>query len=204
MYSKILSSFNQLQKINYNTILEEKSFLSFRFINIPEITHIEKRDNLLFINNFKYNIDDRSIAEVFDLILEKVEGLEVLFFTENIDFIQYTSSLFLQDFSTKKFIRTDIIFSPINMELFEEYTDNFNNEYKLINTKVLNSFKPVSFNIEDKTLFLEDKGQFNYMINEYQAKELNISLLQEFPINDICDIYMYNSKSYIQGNLNDL
>ena len=62
MDSNILSTFNQIKKINYDVILEEKSFLSFRFINIPNNTYIEKRSNLLFINNDKYNIDDLSIS----------------------------------------------------------------------------------------------------------------------------------------------
>lgn len=203
MDSNILSTFNQIKKINYDVILEEKSFLSFRFINIPNNTYIEKRSNLLFINNDKYNIDDLSISEVFDLILNHVEELEILYFTKDVDFILYTNSLFLQDFSTKKFIKTDIIFSPLNMKLFEEYIDDFNSEFILSSTRVFNTFKPVSFNIENNILSIEDRSQSNYMINEYQAKELNISLLQEFPINNVCDVYMYNYQSYIKGDLYD-
>mgnify|MGYP003590382054 FL=1 len=204
MDSNILSTFNQIKKINYDVIVEEKSFLSFRFIKIPNNTYIEKRSNLLFINNYKYNIDDLSISEVFDLILSHIEELEILYFTKDVDFILYTNSLFLQDFSTKKFIKTDIIFSPLNMELFEEHIDDFNNEFILNNTKVFNTFKPILFNIENNILSIKDKSQYNYMINEYQAKELNISLLQEFPINNINDVYMYNYRSYLKEALYDL
>ena len=204
MDSNILSTFNQIKKINYDVILEEKSFLSFRFINIPNNTYIEKRSNLLFINNYKYNIDDLSISEVFNLILNHVEELEILYFTKDIDFISYTNSLFLQDFSTKKFIKTDIIFSPLNMELFQEHIDNFNSEFILSNTKVFNTFKPIPFNIENNILSIKDKSQYNYMVNEYQAKELNISLLQEFPINNVSDVYMYNYRSYLKEGLYDL
>ena len=203
MDSNILSTFNQIKKINYDVILEEKSFLSFRFINIPNNTYIEKRSNLLFINNHKYNIDDLSISEVFDLILNHVEELEILYFTKNIDFILHTNSLFLQDFSTKKFIKTDIIFSPLNMELFQEHIDDFNSEFILSNTQVFNTFKPIPFNIENNILSINDKSQYNYMVNEYQAKELNISLLQEFPINNISDVYMYNYQSYLKEDLYD-
>ena len=203
MDSNILSTFNQIKKINYDVILEEKSFLSFRFINIPNNTYIEKRSNLLFINNYKYNIDDLSISEVFNLILNHVEELEILYFTKDIDFISYTNSLFLQDFSTKKFIKTDIIFSPLNMELFQEHIDNFNSEFILSNTKVFNTFKPIPFNIENNILSIKDKSQYNYMVNEYQAKELNISLLQEFPINNVSDVYMYNYQSYLKEGLYD-
>ena len=204
MDSNILSTFNQIKKINYDVIVEEKSFLSFRFIKIPNNTYIEKRSNLLFINNYKYNIDDLSISEVFDLILNHIEELEILYFTKDIDFISYTNSLFLQDFSTKKFIKTDIIFSPLNMELFQEHIDDFNSEFILNNTKVFNTFKPIPFNIENNILSVKDKSQYNYMINEYQAKELNISLLQEFPINNINDVYMYNYRSYLKEGLYDL
>lgn len=204
MDSNILSTFNQIKKINYDVIVEEKSFLSFRFIKIPNNTYIEKRSNLLFINNYKYNIDDLSISEVFDLILNHVEELEILYFTKDIDFILYTNSLFLQDFSTRKFIKTDIIFSPLNMELFQEHIDDFNSEFILSNTKVFNTFKPIPFNIENNILFIKDKSQYNYMVNEYQAKELNISLLQEFPINSISDVYMYNYRSYLKEDLYDL
>lgn len=204
MDSNILSTFNQIKKINYDVIVEEKSFLSFRFIKIPNNTYIEKRSNLLFINNYKYNIDDLSISEVFDLILNHVEELEILYFTKDIDFILYTNSLFLQDFSTRKFIKTDIIFSPLNMELFQEHIDDFNSEFILSNTKVFNTFKPIPFNIENNILFIKDKSQYNYMVNEYQAKELNISLLQEFPINNISDVYMYNYRSYLKEDLYDL
>ena len=204
MDSNILSTFNQIKKINYDVIVEEKSFLSFRFIKIPNNTYIEKRSNLLFINNHKYNIDDLSISEVFNLILNHVEELEILYFTKDIDFISYTNSLFLQDFSTKKFIKTDIIFSPLNMELFQEHIDDFNSEFILNNTKVFNTFKPIPFNIENNILSIKDKSQYNYMINEYQAKELNISLLQEFPINNINDVYMYNYRSYLKEGLYDL
>ena len=201
MDSNILSTFNQIKKINYDVILEEKSFLSFRFIKIPNNTYIEKRSNLLFINNYKYNIDDLSISEVFDLILNHIEELEILYFTKDVDFILYTNSLFLQDFSTKKFIKTDIIFSPLNMELFQEHVDDFNSEFVLSNTRVFNTFKPIPFNIENNILSIKDKSQYNYMINEYQAKELNISLLQEFPINNINDVYMYNYQSYLREDL---
>ena len=201
MDSNILSTFNQIKKINYDVILEEKSFLSFRFIKIPNNTYIEKRSNLLFINNYKYNINDLSISEVFDLILNHIEELEILYFTKDVDFILYTNSLFLQDFSTKKFIKTDIIFSPLNMELFQEHVDDFNNEFVLSNTRVFNTFKPIPFNIENNILSIKDKSQYNYMINEYQAKELNISLLQEFPINNISDVYMYNYQSYLREDL---
>ena len=203
MDSNILSTFNQIKKINYDVIVEEKSFLSFRFIKIPNDTYIEKRSNLLFINNYKYNIDDLSISEVFDLILNHVEELEILYFTKDIDFISYTNSLFLQDFSTKKFIKTDIIFSPLNMELFQEHIDDFNSEFILSNTKVFNTFKPIPFNIENNILSINDKSQYNYMVNEYQAKELNISLLQEFPINNVSDVYMYNYQSYLKEDLYD-
>lgn len=203
MDSNILSTFNQIKKINYDVIVEEKSFLSFRFIKIPNNTYIEKRSNLLFINNYKYNIDDLSISEVFDLILNYVEELEILYFTKDIDFISYTNSLFLQDFSTKKFIKTDIIFSPLNMELFQEHIDDFNSEFILSNTKVFNTFKPIPFNIENNILSINDKSQYNYMVNEYQAKELNISLLQEFPINNVSDVYMYNYQSYLKEDLYD-
>lgn len=203
MDSNILSTFNQIKKINYDVIVEEKSFLSFRFIKIPDNTYIEKRSNLLFINNYKYNIDDLSISEVFDLILSHVEELEILYFTKDIDFISYTNSLFLQDFSTKKFIKTDIIFSPLNMELFQEHIDDFNSEFILSNTKVFNTFKPIPFNIENNILSIDDKSQYNYMVNEYQAKELNISLLQEFPINNVSDVYMYNYQSYLKEDLYD-
>lgn len=203
MDSNILSTFNQIKKINYDVIVEEKSFLSFRFIKIPNNTYIEKRSNLLFINNYKYNIDDLSISEVFDLILNHVEELEILYFTKDIDFILYTNSLFLQDFSTRKFIKTDIIFSPLNMELFQEYIDDFNSEFILSNTKVFNTFKPIPFNIENNILSINDKSQYNYMVNEYQAKELNISLLQEFPINNVSDVYMYNYQSYLKEDLYD-
>lgn len=201
MDSNILSTFNQIKKINYDVILEEKSFLSFRFIKIPNNTYIEKRSNLLFINNYKYNINDLSISEVFDLILNHIEELEILYFTKDVDFILYTNSLFLQDFSTKKFIKTDIIFSPLNMELFQEHVDDFNSEFVLSDTRVFNTFKPVPFNIENNILSIKDKSQYNYMINEYQAKELNISLLQEFPINNISDVYMYNYQSYLREDL---
>ena len=201
MDSNILSTFNQIKKINYDVILEEKSFLSFRFIKIPNNTYIEKRSNLLFINNYKYNINDLSISEVFDLILNHIEELEILYFTKDVDFILYTNSLFLQDFSTKKFIKTDIIFSPLNMELFQEHVDDFNSEFVLSNTRVFNTFKPIPFNIENNILSIKDKSQYNYMINEYQAKELNISLLQEFPINSISDVYMYNYRSYLKEDL---
>ena len=203
MDSNILSTFNQIKKINYDVIVEEKSFLSFRFIKIPNNTYIEKRSNLLFINNYKYNIDDLSISEVFDLILNHVEELEILYFTKDMDFISYTNSLFLQDFSTKKFIKTDIIFSPLNMELFQEHIDDFNSEFILSNTKVFNTFKPIPFNIENNILSINDKSQYNYMVNEYQAKELNISLLQEFPINNVSDVYMYNYQSYLKEDLYD-
>ena len=201
MDSNILSTFNQIKKINYDVILEEKSFLSFRFIKIPNNIYIEKRSNLLIINNYKYNIDDLSISEVFDLILNHIEELEILYFTKDVDFILYTNSLFLQDFSTKKFIKTDIIFSPLNMELFQEHVDDFNSEFVLSNTRVFNTFKPIPFNIENNILSIKDKSQYNYMINEYQAKELNISLLQEFPINNISDVYMYNYQSYLREDL---
>lgn len=201
MDSNILSTFNQIKKINYDVILEEKSFLSFRFIKIPNNIYIEKRSNLLIINNYKYNIDDLSISEVFDLILNHIEELEILYFTKDVDFILYTNSLFLQDFSTKKFIKTDIIFSPLNMELFQEHIDDFNSEFVLSNTRVFNTFKPIPFNIENNILSIKDKSQYNYMINEYQAKELNISLLQEFPINNISDVYMYNYQSYLREDL---
>lgn len=204
MDSNILSTFNQIKKINYDVILEEKSFLSFRFIKIPNNTYIEKRSNLLIINNYKYNIDDLSISEVFDLILNNIEELEILYFTKDVDFILYTNSLFLQDFSTKKFIKTDIIFSPLNMELFQEHVDDFNSEFVLSNTRVFNTFKPIPFNIENNVLSIKNKSQYNYMINEYQAKELNISLLQEFPINNINDVYMYNYRSYLKEGLYDL
>lgn len=204
MDSNILSTFNQIKKINYDVILEEKSFLSFRFIKIPNNTYIEKRSNLLFINNYKYNINDLSISEVFDLILNHIEELEILYFTKDVDFILYTNSLFLQDFSTKKFIKTDIIFSPLNMELFQEHVDDFNSEFVLSNTRVFNTFKPIPFNIENNILSIKDKSQYNYIINEYQAKELNISLLQEFPINNISDVYMYNYQSYLREDLYDL
>ena len=203
MDSNILSTFNQIKKINYDVIVEEKSFLTFRFIKIPNNTYIEKRSNLLFINNYKYNIDDLSISEVFNLILNHVEELEILYFTKDIDFISYTNSLFLQDFSTKKFIKTDIIFSPLNMELFQEHIDDFNSEFILSNTKVFNTFKPIPFNIENNILSINDKSQYNYMVNEYQIKELNISLLQEFPINNISDVYMYNYQSYLKEDLYD-
>ena len=201
MDSNILSTFKKIKKINYDVILEEKSFLSFRFIKIPNNIYIEKRSNLLIINNYKYNIDDLSISEVFDLILNHIEELEILYFTKDVDFILYTNSLFLQDFSTKKFIKTDIIFSPLNMELFQEHVDDFNSEFVLSNTKVFNTFKPIPFNIENNILSIKDKSQYNYMINEYQAKELNISLLQEFPINSISDVYMYNYQSYLREDL---
>ena len=203
MDSNILSTFNQIKKINYDVIVEEKSFLTFRFIKIPNNTYIEKRSNLLFINNYKYNIDDLSISEVFNLILNHVEELEILYFTKDIDFISYTNSLFLQDFSTKKFIKTDIIFSPLNMELFQEHIDDFNSEFILSNTKVFNTFKPIPFNIENNILSINDKSQYNYMVNEYQVKELNISLLQEFPINNISDVYMYNYQSYLKEDVYD-
>ena len=203
MDSNILSTFNQIKKINYDVILEEKSFLSFRFIKIPNNTYIEKRSNLLFINNYKYNINDLSISEVFDLILNHIEELEILYFTKDVDFILYTNSLFLQDFSTRKFIKTDIIFSPLNMEVFQEHIDDFNSEFILSNTKVFNTFKSIPFNIENNILSINDKSQYNYMVNEYQAKELNISLLQEFPINNISDVYMYNYQSYLKEDLYD-
>ena len=204
MDSNILTTFNQIKKINYDVILEEKSFLSFRFTKIPNNTYIEKRSNLLFINNYKYNINDLSISEVFDLILNHIEELEILYFTKDVDFILYTNSLFLQDFSTKKFIKTDIIFSPLNMELFQEHVDDFNSEFVLSNTRVFNTFKPIPFNIENNILSIKDKSQYNYIINEYQAKELNICLLQEFPINNISDVYMYNYQSYLREDLYDL
>ena len=201
MNNKILSSFNQIETVSYDKIVEEKSFLAFRLINIPESIFIEKRDNFIFINNFEYNISDISIAEVFNLILESNGIIEILYFTEDIDFILETSALFLQDFSSKKFIKTDIILSPIDMKIFKEHSDQYNNEYVLVDTKVFNFFKAIPFKLEADSLYLEDKGQSNYMLNEYRARELNIALLQEFPINNISDVYMYNYQSYLREDL---
>ena len=89
------------------------------------------------------------------------------------------------------------------MELFQEHIDDFNSEFILSNTKVFNTFKPIPFNIENNILSINDKSQYNYMVNEYQAKELNISLLQEFPINNVSDVYMYNYQSYLKEDLYD-
>ena len=160
----------------------------------PELLETFILENNDFFKKDSFITDVTGIKE--KILLEVVPKLR-----KDVDFILYTNSLFLQDFSTKKFIKTDIIFSPLNMELFQEHVDDFNSEFVLSNTRVFNTFKPIPFNIENNVLSIKNKSQYNYMINEYQAKELNISLLQEFPINNISDVYMYNYQSYLREDL---
>lgn len=199
----ILSDLTPLRRVTYDDYVEAKGFPILSIIRPgDDLLHFTKEFNKLRIYYVEesegfivdeYNLDDRSILDVLNIMYSYDNTLDVSRYKENPETLLYASALFLADFDTRKEVRYQTTLRPISKDLLLSYTDRFNSEYKALSIDTESSSgEPISHFTEKNNLFLEDQYRGTLRVR-YSATNLKLTILKEFILSDISQLYTFNS-----------
>ena len=194
----LMSDFEDLSIVSYKDYEYLKAFQLLNLQDIPSEYRIRKVHNKLFINETSYNLEDISISSFINLILDEVQGIQAYRYEENPVGYLNTSSLFLTDFDTLKVIQYSFSKDILIDYWFDEYTDEFNSKFNIKNFKILNQSNiEVPFNKNGNKILIKSKNQQEFKVFcTYQATDLKINLMQEFPISNVSQLFSMSKDIY--------
>lgn len=177
----ILNDFKSITKVSYDVYIESKSFPLYEIKNING-NGIKKISNSLYINSKQFDLELMSINDVFSLLLNEIQGLEIYIYEENPGDFLANSALFLCDFNTTKIEEINITKTSTNINNFNTIEDKYLNSFNLVDINVYDSFKnKLDFKLEDgyiQSNFIDyGKLYLTYKANNYKGRAL-----EEFPI----------------------
>lgn len=190
----LMSDFRDLKTISYKDYLDAKGYTIFNFENINK-NKIRKLSDKLYINNKVFKIDNISINSLIDILFKELPDLDIFFYEDHSESYLNSSAMFLADFNTEfttKFYVTDEL---ISADLIKTYTDSDGNGYELKDLIMFSEFNDelVYYKRED-SYRVGVKNQRVTLVCSYEAKDLKISYLQEFPISSLNQINSMNTK----------
>lgn len=181
----LLSDFRELSRPSYKDYLEKKCITLLDLENINGNV-IKKTFNELVINNKIFNLENKSINDLINILFEELPELDVYFYEDHSEYFLNSSAMFLGDFDTElavTFTSTDEI---VNSNLIETYKDKYSNNYTLNFLKVFDEFnRELEYYKRPTSYRMSVKSQRLKLICLYSAVNLKLNYLQEFPISSL-------------------
>ena len=181
----LISDFKDLVTYSYKDYIKIKSYPYLSLDNQSK-HKISKKFNTLFVNNKSFNLDSLSINDFVDIIVDNLDDVEVELYEEHpLEYLN-SSALFLTDFDTNfssKFYTTESI---INLNLLENYTDEFNNKYVMKELSVYDEFwQQLPYYKRTDSIRVASKTERYAIVCLYEAVELKINFLLEYPVSSL-------------------
>lgn len=181
----LISDFKDLVTYSYKDYIKVKSY-PYLSINNQSKNKISKKFNTLFINDKHFNLDSLSINDFITIIVDSLEDVEIDLYEEHpLEYLN-SSALFLTDFDTNfssKFYTTESI---INLNLLENYIDEFNNKYVMKELSVYDEFwQQLPYYRRTDSIRIASKTERYTIVCLYEAVELKINFLLEYPVSSL-------------------
>lgn len=181
----LISDFKDLVTYSYKDYIKIKSYPYLSLDNQSK-HKISKKFNTLFVNNKSFNLDSLSINDFVNIIVDNLDDVEVELYEEHpLEYLN-SSALFLTDFDTNfssKFYTTESI---INLNLLENYTDEFNNKYVMKELSVYDEFwQQLPYYKRTDSIRVASKTERYTIVCLYEAVELKINFLLEYPVSSL-------------------
>lgn len=181
----LISDFKDLVTYSYKDYIKIKSYPYLSLDNQSK-HKISKKFNTLFVNNKSFNLDSLSINDFVNIIVDNLDDVEVELYEEHpLEYLN-SSALFLTDFDTNfssKFYTTESI---INLNLLENYTDEFNNKYVMKELSVYDEFwQQLPYYKRTDSIRVASKTERYTIVCLYEAIELKVNFLLEYPLSSL-------------------
>lgn len=181
----LISDFKDLVTYSYKDYIKIKSYPYLSLDNQSK-HKISKKFNTLFVNNKSFNLDSLSINDFINIIVDNLDDVEVELYEEHpLEYLN-SSALFLTDFDTNfssKFYTTESI---INLNLLENYTDEFNNKYVMKELSVYDEFwQQLPYYKRTDSIRVASKTERYTIVCLYEAIELKVNFLLEYPLSSL-------------------
>lgn len=181
----LISDFKDLVTYSYKDYIKIKSYPYLSLDNQSK-HKISKKFNTLFVNNKSFNLDSLSINDFVNIIVDNLGDVEVELYEEHpLEYLN-SSALFLTDFDTNfssKFYTTESI---INLNLLENYTDEFNNKYVMKELSVYDEFwQQLPYYKRTDSIRVASKTERYTIVCLYEAVELKVNFLLEYPVSSL-------------------
>ena len=181
----LISDFKDLVTYSYKDYIKIKSYPYLSLDNQSK-HKISKKFNTLFVNNKSFNLDSLSINDFVNIIVDSLGDVEVELYEEHpLEYLN-SSALFLTDFDTNfssKFYTTESI---INLNLLENYTDEFNNKYVMKELSVYDEFwQQLPYYKRTDSIRVASKTERYTIVCLYEAIELKVNFLLEYPLSSL-------------------
>ena len=181
----LISDFKDLVAYSYKDYIKIKSYPYLSLDNQSK-HKISKKFNTLFVNNKSFNLDSLSINDFVNIIVDNLDDVEVELYEEHpLEYLN-SSALFLTDFDTNfssKFYTTESI---INLNLLENYTDEFNNKYVMKELSVYDEFwQQLPYYKRTDSIRVASKTERYTIVCLYEAVELKVNFLLEYPVSSL-------------------
>ena len=190
----LMSDFRDLKTVSYKDYLEVKGFTIFNFENINN-NKIRKLSDKLYINDKIFKIDGISINSFIDILFNELPSLDIFFYEDHPDYYLNSSAMFLADFNTEFTTRFYVTDEIIRADLIKTYRDDQGNSYTLKDLRMFNEFNEelIYYKRED-SYRVGIKNQRVTLVCSYEARDLKVSYLQEFPISSLNQINSMSAK----------
>lgn len=190
----LMSDFRDLKTISYKDYLDVKGYTIFNFENINN-NKIRKLSDKLYINDKVFKIDNISINSLVDILFNELPTLEIFFYEDHPESYLDSSAMFLADFNTELTTRFYITDEIIPADLIKIYKDSQGNTYDLKDLIMFSEFNEelVYYKRED-SYRVGVKNQRVTLVCSYEARDLKVSYLQEFPISSLNQINSMSAK----------
>ena len=181
----LISDFKDLVTYSYKDYIKIKSYPYLSLDNQSK-HKVSKKFNTLFVNNKSFNLDSLSINDFVNIIVDNLDDVEVELYEEHpLEYLN-SSALFLTDFDTNfssKFYTTESI---INLNLLENYTDEFNNKYVMKELSVYDEFwQQLPYYKRTDSIRVASKTERYTIVCLYEAVELKVNFLLEYPVSSL-------------------
>lgn len=181
----LISDFKDLVTYSYKDYIKIKSYPYLSLDNQSK-HKVSKKFNTLFVNNKSFNLDSLSINDFVNIIVDNLDDVEVELYEEHpLEYLN-SSALFLTDFDTNfssKFYTTESI---INLNLLENYTDEFNNKYVMKELSVYDEFwQQLPYYKRTDSIRVASKTERYTIVCLYEAIELKVNFLLEYPLSSL-------------------
>ena len=190
----LMSDFRDLKTISYKDYLDVKGYTIFNFENINN-NKIRKLSDKLYINDKVFKIDNISINSLIDILFNELPTLEVFFYEDHPESYLNSSAMFLADFNTELTTRFYVTDEIIPADLIKTYKDPQGNTYDLKDLIMFSEFNDelVYYKRED-SYRISVKNQRVTLVCSYEARDLKVYYLQEFPISSLNQINSMDTK----------
>ena len=181
----LISDFKDLVTYSYKDYIKIKSY-PYLSLDDQSKHKVSKKFNTLFVNNKSFNLDSLSINDFVNIIVDNLDDVEVELYEEHpLEYLN-SSALFLTDFDTNfssKFYTTESI---INLNLLENYTDEFNNKYVMKELSVYDEFwQQLPYYKRTDSIRVASKTERYTIVCLYEAIELKVNFLLEYPLSSL-------------------